>query len=182
MSKKVANSQHYKVGIVTDAQGESLFATNPQGEVRRLSTGSAVYSDDKIESHDGSSMVIQASNGQTINIPEDVYDQMLSSAITKELSTSLNGLQESQDKDTSEPHSNNQSSQPTDHSLNTVETPQGSFLYLNDVLCSEESHSLDAWLNSPTTTFSYYDLAELSSQQYDFSDYQMMDLSTNFIG
>lgn len=181
MSKKVANSQHYKVGIVTEVQGESLFATNPEGEIRRLSTGSAVYSDDKIESRDGSSMIIQASNGQTINIPEDIYDQMLSTAITKELSTTLNGLHDSQTKD-SEPHSNNQSTQPKGQSLNSIETSPGASLDLNDVLCSDDYHSIDIGLNSNVLTFSYQDLAELSSQQYDFSDDQMMLLNNNLLG
>lgn len=180
MSKKVANSQHYKVGIVTEVQGESLFATSPEGEVRRLSTGSTVYSDDKIESRDGSSMVIQASNGQTINIPEDIYDQMLSTAITKELSTTLNGLHDSQTND-AEPHSNNQSTQPKGQSLNSIETAPGASLDLNDVLCSEDSHSIDIGLNSNALTFSYQDLAELTSEHYDF-DYQMMLLNTNLLG
>lgn len=159
MSKTHTDSQHYKVGIVTEVHGDSLYATDIHGEIRQLTVGSTIFSDDKIESRDGSSMVVQASNGQSINIPEDVYDQMLSSAITKELSTAFDAVKDAQTDSSTEPHSNN---------VEIIEQhTQSDTLKLNDLLSSDESNS---------TLFSSHEIAVLSTHIAEYTPYYDNDL------
>lgn len=159
MSKTHTDSQHYKVGIVTEVHGESLYATDTNGEIRQLTVGSTIFSDDKIESRDGSSMIVQASNGQSINIPEDVYDQMLSSAITKELSTAFDAVKDAQTDSSTEPHSNNVEI-IEQHTQNDISDFNSDTLKLNDLLSSDENH---------LTLFSSREMAVLSTHIADYT-------------
>ena len=173
MSRTDANSQHYKVGIVTEVHGDSLYATDTKGVVRQLSIGSNVFSDDKIESREGSSMIVQTSNGQSINIPEDVYDQMLSSAITKELSKSLDTLKESQEDSSTDPTSHNDNS-AQDYAQNAAESAVNT-LKLSDIVSVDEKNNQSG--ETLGITFSSYDYALLSPHIAEYSTDNLEDYS-----
>jgi hypothetical protein len=149
---------------VTEVHGESLYATDPHGNIRQLSVGSNLYSDDKIESHEGSSMIVQASNGQTINIPEDVYDEMLSNAISKELSSALNPEHESSSHSNTKPHT--QLNSPDENAQNNMIMQCSDVVASTNVLKASDIFTSDT-NTSLTHPLSSHDFAQLYTTMPD---------------